>query len=110
MTESLAARDAVLERLQMTANAKADLIEMFKDPLEQQRALFERTKTSPERQLAEPKEQPDSALTEMTIQRDRLGNEVDQLSSDLSVVSVQQKTTRPQLGAAISHAETISGQ
>lgn len=61
-------------------------------------------------QLAAAEARPDERIIEITALRDRWVEEVDCLSSDRSVFSVQLKTTHRQLGATKTEAETVYRQ
>lgn len=94
LTESPAARDTELGRLQPAVNAMSDFVELLKNFLHHQITSFEKAKAVLEAQKAGAKKQPDDAPTERTNRMERLHDEIVRLSSDQSVLSVELKATR----------------
>lgn len=105
----LAGRDTESEGLRVTPDAQSDYVELLNDCLEKQNVSFEKTKATSETRLAELEPRPNAVLAEMTALRDGLLDEVDRLSSDWSVLSIDLTTRRP-LSATSTEVETISAQ
>lgn len=101
---------AELERLSVPVGPKSDFVELLQRRFEQQTISVETAKEALEIQLAEAEARSCVALSEMTLYRDCLRDEVFCLSSDGSVFSVEFKAARRQLRAARAEIGTVSGQ
>lgn len=94
----------------MAVGAQLSYVAFLKDVLGQQNTLFQKTKAALETPLPETNARLDAELTEMTAHRDCLLDEVDRISSERIVYSVDLNTIRRQSGATRTEFETVRGQ